>query len=328
MRKLAPIILIFALLLPASAVAHETDQYTLPLGREFADLRVHISRVIRDAIAEAVERTNASIRSSLMGGNSASGSRPTSETERLQSADVIARNVWGSIFSAITTAEGWDAEVHSDAMAARYPGLVTAYRAERSLYDHPALVLDITKWVRVFFRASTTMVDGTEFGTDKIIHFINMGRIYHSSYVDDLERGMDEADATAAAVDLSTGSNLFLSENALLGMVSTGIRSNGDLASDYAGLLFFRNLTEELTIGRESVPPILVREGPYWRLADHVNPYSDFFIRFITPHWNEVLNPNVYAAGTGTWVREMIAERCPDLLDWYRDERGGGTGPS
>ena len=65
-----------------------------------------------------------------------------------------------------------------------------------------------------------------------------------------------------------------------------------------------------------------MREGPYWRLNAQVRPNSDFFTAFITPHWSEALNPNVYAIVTDTRVRAMLEDRCPDLLDWYRDERG------
>ena len=68
---------------------------------------------------------------------------------------------------------------------------------------------------------------------------------------------------------------------------------------------------------------MLVRQGPYWRLNDQVRPDSDFFTAFITPHWNEALNPNVYASVTDARMRAVLRNRCPDLLDWYRDERGG-----
>ena len=58
------------------------------------------------------------------------------------------------------------------------------------------------------------------------------------------KRGVDESTAVAQAVPLSTGNNLLLSENWLLGRFTTGIRSNADLAANYAGFKFYRNLTE------------------------------------------------------------------------------------
>jgi len=271
---------------------------------------------VATANIEAVDKTNATLEASLL------YSKPTDETSRLQSADVIGGNVWRELFASFPTVEGLDANLAGEDMGARYPGLITAYRPEQNLYDHPALLLDITKLVRLGFRSSTVMLNGTLLGTDKIIHFLHLGRIYHSSYLRAIRGGLEEEVAVSNAVDISAGSNLFLSENALLGMAVTGIRSNADLASDYAGFKFYRNLTEEVRIGTKRMLPMLVREGLYWRLNDHMNPYSDFFTRFITPHWNEALNPNVYAVGTDTWVRTMMRARCPDLLDWYRDDRG------
>ena len=207
-------------------------------------------------------------------------------------------------------------------MHARYPGLITAYRPEQSIYDDPLLVLDITKWVRTVLSRRTVNVDGKLFGTDKIIHFLHLGRIYHSSYLGARTQGLGEAEAMSQAVQLSTGNNPFLSENWLLGMLSTGIRSNGDLAANYAGLKFYRNLTEEVRIGNGCMPPMLVRQGPYWRLNGQVRPDSDFFTAFITPHWNEALNPNVYAIVTDAQSARNATQSLPRVLDWYRDERG------
>ena len=65
---------------------------------------------------------------------------------------------------------------------------------------------------------------------------------------------------------------------------------------------------------------MLVRDGPYWRVQ--AQPDSDFFTVFITPHWNEVLNPNRYARYFSARLRTLISQRCPDALDHYRDEHG------
>src|SRR5207344_20116 len=104
------------------------------------------------------------------------------------------------------------------------------------------------------------------------------------AYLSARKQGLEEPEAVARSVQLSAGNNLFLSENGLLGMLTTGIRSNGDLAANYAGFKFYRNLTEEVRIGNRVMAPMLVRQGPYWRLNDHVQPHSDFFTAFITPH--------------------------------------------
>jgi len=300
----------------APAAAHETDQVTLPLGREFADLRVPISQMVREAIVTAVDHTNTAIRGSLRNG------RATARTARLQSADYIVDEVWQQMFVTFPTNEAVDAMLASPSMRARYPGLITMYRPEQSVYDDPLLLMDVTKVIRALFRAGTININGTLVGTDKLIHFLNLGGIYYSTYAGARRRGLGEAEATAQAVELSAGSNLFLSENALLGLLTTGVYSNGDLAANYAGLKFYRNLTETVRIGAKALPPMLVRDGPYWRLDEHVRDESDFFAAFVTPHWNEALNPNGYAILVDTRVRKMLRTRCPDVVDWYHDNHG------
>jgi hypothetical protein len=315
--RLATLAAIAALALqPAAAPAHETDQSTLPLGREFADLKVPLSEMVRGALAEAVSQTNLAIKRSLWRGE------PTERTAPLQTADWIAGQVWVQMFAAFPTTEGLDIALAGEVMRARYPGLVTVYRPEQLIYDDPVLLLDVTKLTRTFFRASTINVDGTLFGTDKIIHFIHLGRIYHSSYLAARQRGMSEAEAVAGAVKLSTGSNVFLSEKGFLGIVSTGVRSNGDLAANFLGFKFYRNLTETVRIGDRVLPPMLVREGLYWQLAERVRIQPDFFAAFVTPHFNEALNANSYAIVTDSRVRKMVRTRCADILARYRDERG------
>jgi hypothetical protein len=301
---------------PTAALAHETDQYTLPLGREFADVRIPLSSMVRGAIVEAVNKTNTAIDYSLH------DNRPTERTARLQSDDWISGEVWTQLFAAFPTNEGLDKMLATDAMHARYPGLVTVYMPEHAIYDDALMMLDVTKLIRTLFRGGTVKVDGTLFGTDKIIHFLHLGRIYHSNYLGARERGLAEDQAVADAVQLSAGLNPFLSENALLGMVVTGIRSNGDLAANYAGFKFYRNLTEEVRIGDRIMPPMLIREGLYWRVGEQVRAESDFFSAFITPHFNEALNPNSYAVLVDARVRSLLADRCRDVVNWYRDERG------
>jgi hypothetical protein len=127
--------------------AHETDQYTLPVGREFADLGPYFSRMVHRAVEDAVADTNARIQRAL-------NARPSArQTGELQSSDFIAGKVWLHLFRAFPTIESLDGSLASEKMRAGYPGLITAYRPELAIYDDPLLMLDITKVVRTFFRA-------------------------------------------------------------------------------------------------------------------------------------------------------------------------------
>ncbi len=306
------------LLIAASpAIAHESEQYTLPAGRDFADLGPYFTKIVYDSIVGAVADTNAAIAQAIEGGES------RSQIDELQSADFIAGKVWQYIFAAIPANELLDATLASDSVQSQYPGLVTMYRPTVSIYDDPLLVIDLTKVVRTFFRAGSVSAGGVVVGTDKIIHFINIGRIYHSKYEVRIKRGLPENEAIKSAI-ASTSRNPLTSEDGVLGMWTTGIHSNGDLAADYAGLMFYRNLTESVRIGSRELPSMLMRDGPYWRVR--IEPDSDFFVAFITPHWNEVLNPNKYVGYTGGRIRTLVRERCPLAMEWYRDPHGQPRG--
>jgi ankyrin repeat protein len=317
-RRLRPCIAAVAVLLActlaaAPAAAHESEQYSLPLGRDFADLGPHLSKIVHGAIVDAASRTNDEVADAI--DNGASPRRIAA----LQSAGYLAGKVWEYLFAAIPANELLDLALASPPLRARYPGLVTMYRPPASIYDDPLLVVDITKAVRTFFRAGSISAGGVVFGTDKLIHFINVGRIYHVQFEAEVSRGESEQAAGRAAV-YSTLLNPFTSEDGLLGMLSTGIYSNGDLAANYAGLLFYRNLSAPVPIGTRTLPPILERDGAGWRVV--ARPDSDFFTAFVTPHWNEVLNPNSYAGYVMDRLQVLLAERCADAVDWYRDPQG------
>jgi ankyrin repeat protein len=301
----------------APAVAHESEQYTVPVGRDFADLGPYFSRIVHDAVVAAVAATNAEITKVVEDGES------RLQLNELQSPAHIAYRVWEQLFMAMPANELLDLQLISESVLSQYPGLITVHQPARSIYNDPLLVIDLTKVVRTFFRAGSVSSGGTVFGTDKIIHFINVGRVYHAKYETRRQRGLSTPDATRSAL-ASAARNPLFSEDGVLGMWTTGIRSNGDLAADYAGLRFYRNLTEEVRIGRRIMPPMLVREGELWRVR--IEPDSDFFTAFITPHWNETLNPNKYVGYTRVRIRSLVRERCAETLDWYRDERGQPMG--
>ena len=309
------VFLVIAILAESAASAHETDQYSVPLGREFADLRLYFSEVFHDRIVSAVEKTNARIEHSLRHGDSPEA------TAQLQSPDTIAWALLLECPPVMNYVETLEFRLRTPELRNRYPGLVVAHQPFFWIYHHWALLLDFTKPVRLA-RTSTIMIDGTYLGTDKIVHFVHMGYLYFAEYRRAKSQELSDQEATRRAVALGTGGNLLLSENTLLGMLTTGVRSNADLAANYAGLKFFRNLTEEVSIRGTLHPPMLVRDGPLWKLNIHVRPTSDFFSVFVTDHWDEALNVCTYGPGIGFCVRQQLRKRCDDLLAWYYDEQG------
>lgn len=316
-RRLAVAVATVLCLAGAAPQAHESEQYSLPAGRDFADLGPLFSRTFLAAIRDAVADTNAAIDAAL-----AAGDRP-GEVQALQSADRVAAQVWARLFVAYPANELLDLGLLGAATRAQYPGLVTMYRPVQSVYDDPWLMLDLSKPVRALFRAGSVSAGGMVFGTDKIIHFIHVGRLYHLRYLAAVQQGASESEAMLQAVR-DTAANPLLSEDGMLGLFTTGIRSNADLAADYAGLKFYRNLSEAVQVGGVRLPPMLQREGEHWRVAaqDAEQDEDTVFTRFVSAHWNEVLNPNSYLRYVGERMRQVIASRCADVADWYRDAHG------
>jgi ankyrin repeat protein len=307
-------VLLFSALACGASRAHETDQYSVPIGREFADLRFYFSEDIFERLQAAVTKTNARIQASLRDGT------PTDATQRLQSAETMAAALYAQFPPVINHVETLDLRLSSAAVQRRYSGLIVRYHAPAWIYNHWALMLDITKPAR-FMRCPTIMIDGTYLGTDKFVHFIHMGYIYFGAFQNAIERGLSEQEAMGEVLEVGAGSHP-LSESGILGVLSTGVFSNADLAADYCGLKFFRNLTEAVRLRGEMRPPMLVRDGELWRLNDHVRPEADFMSPFVSSHWDEVLNPSVYYLGIGPFIAEEVRKRCDDVLHWYRDERG------
>jgi hypothetical protein len=308
-------VILFLAFLPSAANGLETDQYTVPVGRKFADLRFYMSNEIYNRISSAVEKVNSQIDQSLK------YTRGTIETSELQSPAAIAAAVYAEFPSLVYHIQAWEAKLHSRKVRSQFPGMVVAYKPPSWIYHHWALVLDPTKLVRLV-RTSTIMVNGTYMGTDKLSHFIDMGYIYYVKYLSGKKKGLNDGEATSSAVNLSAGYNLFFSESMLLGGMTTGIRSNADLAANYVGFKFYRNLTEAEMLKGKMRPPMLVRNGEYWKLNDHVRPDSDFFSVFISDHFNEALNPNYFMSGMKTVMRKQIGHHCSNLLQWYSDDQG------
>lgn len=297
----------------APVAAHETDQYSVPAGREFADLGLYFSDAIYDTLERSVAQLNAQIARALKegGGNS-------TVVKHNQDPATVVDVVYHAMPLWYNWVEPMEARLLAPPQRERFPGLITAYQPPTWIYHHWALVIDPTKLPRLV-RCGTIMVGGVYFGTDKLMHFTHVGFQYYEAYHRARAAGEDEAQATRSATKLGTGGHPFLSEATWLGLMTTGVWSNADLAANYVGMLFFRNLTEEVAIRGEPRQPMLVRDGDYWRINDYVKPGVDLLSPFVTDHWDEVLNPNLYGPGIEPCVASGIRDRCESVREWYRD---------
>ena len=340
MRFLGACCLVFGLsLLPAEpSLAHEVDHYTVPTGQEFVDIGDHLNEYFVSAIEEGVRRTNRRIDIAL--GNDGSrfdpvdphygagelktyDNRPTNQSLKyLHSDRAVAVYVRSSIPDAVTLIEGMEREFHRDSFEQQYPdGLVAFHPGDlECVFAKVHFPLDPRALFRIW-RSSTFMAYDTYLGTDKIGHFVDMGYHYYNEYHrlhDDLGYGERRA-MHDTPVNINNG---LLSEKSILGYASAGAYSNADMAANYVGCLFYRNLTEPVRLKGKIVPPAVVRDGEYWRLNDHVRGEPDFFAWFISDHYDEALNPSHYEKGMQGAMRRAIKDRCESLMDWYADENG------
>jgi len=297
---------------PVVVWAHETDQYSVPVGREYAELGPYFSDGYRQVLIQAAATLNGQIAATLRDG------QPTAATERFYAPAYVASTFYHAIPLWVDWVEPIESRLLAPQQRARFPGLLTVYHPPSWIYHHWMLLLDPTKLPRLV-RCGTITVNGVEIGTDKLMHFAHMGQCYVQVYYRARGEGKSVEQAMQAAVDLGTGPNPFLSEATWLGLMSTGVWSNSDLAVNYVGMLFFRNLTETVRVHGENLPPMLVREGSFWRVSARGMHDRALFSRYVSGHWNEVFNPNVYAPLMDGCVRDEIRKRCNIVTDWYRD---------
>jgi ankyrin repeat protein len=303
------------LALATVAAGHESDQFTLPAGREFADLGGYLNRWTFDAIKEGVDTTNARIERAKQ--------RDASEAElkRLKSPAAVTVAVTRAFPSAFKVIEDLNWMAQSRAVNQRYPGAIPGYKEQfTNAYQNVHLPIDPRQVFRIWHSA-TIKAYGTYLGSDKIGHFTDMGRHYYHAYEKAKRRGATDAQAIEAAVAVGN-EGFFFAEKGALGYLSAGAYSNADMVANYLGFQFYRNLTERVSLKGKMQPPMLERAGDYWRIAGHVAPDSDFFRVFISDHLNEALNPSHFEKGMRSAIRKAVRERRGMVLWRYRDAHG------
>lgn len=296
------------------AAGHETDQHTPPAGREFADLGPDLTLWMYDILDRAVAALNAQVAQAVQRGDEEG-------QQRLQSPDAAANAVNAQMPMGYGVIEDLEYRINSPAMKQRFPGRIVSHKAIFAhLYQRAHLPFDPRHVFRIWF-ASSFRAYGVYMGADKVGHFTDMGMRYFREYRSALAAGASPAEAERRAVWLGTDHPL-LSEAGLLGYVSAGAYSNADNASNYLGFLFYRNLTEPVMLQGQLRPPLLTRDGPGWRLADHVRADSDFFAWFFSGHFDEALNPSHFLPSMQKAIRRAIGARQSNVLWRYRDANG------
>ena len=306
-------------LVAGPASAHETDQFTLPAENDFADLGPDVTRWYTEAVSEGVDRANGRIADAIC------RCKSPLEVSIAEGPGAVVDAVDASFLRGNDIVEAVERELASPEMQRRHPGRRVFFReADHNIYDGAFSLFQPQILSRYWF-GSTIKLFGHFVGTDKFGHFSAIGIAYYWRYTLARNAGATEAEATAEAVRFGTEGKW--SEADLMGLTTTGDYANGDLSANFSGLLFFRNLTEPIAVAGTVRPPLLVRDGPYWRLAPHVRPDSDWLRPFVSDHWNEALNPGFFMDSMRPTLRQAVRDRTANLFHYYGPPDGSPPTP-
>ena len=312
----AAVAAMIALAVSGPAAAHETDQFTVPFGKDFADVGPELTAIYYDGIEAAVTTLNERIRRAL------EAQRGQGHIAFLQDPETLTDTVYDKYAAAWFMISRVEHMVHNDrAMRLKHPGRVVGYwESIHNMFTGVYFPLDPRQLFRIF-HACTMKAYGFYLGPDKIGHFTDMGYVYYTIYRGALARG--DTPAQAHQKVLAEGMRgLVLGEEGMLGYLSAGVYSNADLSANYAGMKYYQNLTRPVRLKGVRRPPMTVRRGDFWEINPHVRRDSDFFRWFISEHWSEALNPGLFVPGMRDGIRRNVRSRTQRILDFYADDNG------
>jgi len=310
--------MIWLLVLSAVSVAraNETDQFTLPPDKEFVDLGPWITECHYRVLEKVVKKANKKI-------DQAAKIKNKHERElalrKAQSPGALADSIRHSFAPGFFDMMDVEAALKTKKAERNFPGKVLLWAPGNWIYLYTHLPFDPRK-IPLLFPAGTIKVYDVYVGTDKFGHFHDLGHIYYKDYLSRRRGGQAEEKAIAGVI--STWSRGPISEGAGIGNLATGVYSNADLAVNYLGYKFYRNMTEPVMLQGKTYPPMLVRDGERWKFNKHVGPTTDFMKPYFSDHLNEALNPCVYTADVRFGVENRIRDIAPQILAFYRDEDG------
>lgn len=301
---------------PAPAPASETDNYSLPLDAEMADLGDFLETLHTRAIEESVRRVNSRIEQALNLKDPARRDRALAECH---APDRIAKEIAARFGDPLTEVTRFESALRGSRVRQAFPGTIPLHM-DKSLSLRGHFPLD-PRILGTLSYSGTIRAYGVYFGTDKILHLHQLGYGYYKRYRELLRQGLTPAAATQAVVN-HFADHTFFAENKFFGTIITGIYSNGDMAANYAGLKFYLNLTEPIRFRSRQSEPLVVRSGVFWRVNDQVWPGSGWFRLFVSDHLNEALNPNVYDWTMHERVRRFLENRAEHIVAFYTVKDG------
>lgn len=297
-----------------SANGFETDQYNLP-PQPLADIGEEVTEHVEQKLRQAIAWINAEItkhQNCLT--DKAAKRRPSGcesvEKEQkslayLRSNDAVARQVYrllGAGVPPFTNGGTWMDLHHFRGHPARYR---TSFFKSIFL-PWPTSAMTVSPTVNLY---------GSQFGTDKIAHLFQQGYSYYKIYAGAVSEGRTADEATQKAVRWGQET-----ERGIFGTIIAGVYSNGDLASNHAGLRFYQGLTSAIKIAGVSRPAMLLLRNGVWTINESVDLRELLLKPFISDHFNEALNSSIFTQflGLRAFVRRTVRRRsCKQWFDHY-----------
>jgi len=315
--------LVGTLALGASTVlAHETDNFCLPIDTELADLGEFVEAVHTLALEKVVAEANAGIEQALKTKDLEAGPK---RMARWQDRETLARAVAGQFGTTAAETKNVRNALSGSWARRAYPRQATIHSGIWMNFS-AHLPLDLRNLMMVS-QAPTVKAYGVYFGTDKFTHFHHLGWSYYKMYRSLLAGGSSKEEALSRVLRHHIKGGWF-AEAHFYGTLSTGVYSNGDMAANYLGFKFFLNLTEPVVLQGVEREPLLVRCGVFWRLNDQVRLRSGWFRPFISDHWNEALNPSLYDALMRPGIRRVLQSRADPIVRFYTQKAGRPNDPA
>lgn len=210
--------------------------------------------------------------------------------------------------------------VESDELKQRYRaliegGMLLSFCPSRDKSIYPVwITLHRTP---IYFPLSPLIkVYNVETGIDKIGHLFKQGLQYYVVYRKSLKQGRSVLEAEQDAIQ-KIG---VLTEKTYFGLMGAGVYANADLAVNYIGLQFWKNLTAALEIDGTLYPPMLtVREDGLYALHPYYEANREELVsRFVSLHYNEIFNPSYYVMFPKQ-VKKLMARDCRAWAQRYAD---------
>jgi len=293
------------------AGADETDNFYLPLNTELADLGPFLEAANTMALEEAVAEVNIRIEKALLIEEESVRARRLQELhDPLALAHAFVRRFGHPRFEDSQMDRALGGSWARQSFTGRKSSSQDLWMNFAAHFP-----LDLRRWM-MLMQSPTVKACGVYFSGDKIVHFHHIGLDYYRRYRSLLQEGLSP-EAAYSKVIKHYGATAFWSEELMFGLVATGVYSNADMAANHAGFKFFMNLTDKVSLKGTVSEPLLVRSGVFWRLNQHVRPRSGWFSVFISDHWNEALNPNLYDFTMRPGIRCILRSRAKSIVTFY-----------